>query len=278
MRERQSHQCISVLAAVITAVLLLLLGVRATVAAGAPVGADTQHTALGVGDWVSIQIAGQPDATSYVSADGTIAVPLVGAVPVAGIAPPQAASRVAKALKDGGYFVDPHVTVQVTTPQTQFVSVVGEVQTQGRYAVNARTTIVDLMAQAGGLKDTAADVGFILRKDDTGHTTRVPVNLNALTDSDGTPTNLQGGDSLLVPRAEHFSVEGEVSTPGRYRIEPGMTIMQAIARAGGITERGSERRIQLKRADKPGQYRTFHPKPGELVQADDIIRVKESIF
>jgi len=81
-----------------------------------------------------------------------------------------------------------------------------------------------------------------------------------------------------VPRAEHFSIEGEVASPGRYRIEPGMTVMQAIARAGGITERGSERRIQLKRVGKPGQYQTVHAKPGDPVQPDDIIRVKESIF
>lgn len=278
MRQGQTHLNIaSVFAAVMTVVMLLLA--RPTVGAAAE-GDPDRPSLLGVGDWVNIQIAGQPDATSYVSTDGTINVPLVGAIPVAGIAAPQAAARVAKALKDGGFFVDPRVSVRVTQPQNQFVSVVGEVQTQGRYAVNSHTTIVDLLAQAGGLKDTAADEGFLLRKDDSGRTTRIPVNLNILTDSGGAPANLLGGDSLLVPRAEHFSIEGEVATPGRYRVEAGMTVTQAIARAGGITERGSERRIQLKRADKdkPGQYKTVSAKPGDLVQPGDIIRVKESIF
>jgi polysaccharide export outer membrane protein len=128
------------------------------------------------------------------------------------------------------------------------------------------------------MKETASDIGYVLRKDDTGHVSRQPVNLNILTDANDEPLTLLGGDSLVVPRAEHFSIEGEVATAGRYRIEPGMTVMEAIARAGGVTERGSERRIQLKREEKPGQYRTIHAKPGDLVKANDIIRVKESLF
>ena len=278
MRLTQINFSPSPFAALLAVVMLLLLRVTAVAAAEAAPAGQEHPGLLGVGDWVSIQITGQPDATGYVGTDGNITVPLVGAVPVAGIAAPVAAARVAKALKDGGFFVDPHVTVQVTQPQTQSVSVVGEVETQGRYSVTPRTTVVDLLAQAGGLKETAGDVGYVLRKDETGRTTRIPVNLNVLADSEGSTTPLLGGDSLLVPRAEHFSIEGEVATPGRYRIEAGMTVMQAIARAGGITERGSERRITLKRADKPGHYKTLSAKPGDPVQPDDIIRVKESIF
>lgn len=281
MRVSKAHDQTSLFATVVAVAWLLALSVALCSAAEAPPNTDQQKTSLlGVGDWVSIQVAGQPEATSYVGNDGTIAVPLVGNIPVAGISPTQAASRVAKALKDGGYFVDPQVTVQVTQPQSQFVSVVGEVQIQGRYPITPRTTIVDLLAQAGGMKETASSTGYVLRRDDAGHVTRYPVNLNVLTDTGDSQSTwtLLGGDSLLVPRAEHFSVEGEVATPGRYRIEPGMTVMQAIARAGGITERGSEHRIELKRADKPGQYKTIHAKPGDLVQADDIIRVKESLF
>jgi len=140
--------------------------------------------------------------------------------------------------------------------------------------------LVDLLAQAGGVKENAADIGYVLHTDEAGQSSRHPVNLNVVKDNQDAPTTwaLLGGDSLFVPRAEQFSVEGEVTAPGRYRMEPGMTVIQAIARAGGITERGSERRIQLKRAEKPGQYQTTHAKPGDLVKAGDIIRVKESIF
>jgi polysaccharide biosynthesis/export protein len=280
VREGITHYKTSTFTTVLTVALLLALSAVVCSAANAQGANQQQTTPLGVGDWVSIQISGQPNATTAsVGADGTINVPLVGNVPVAGIPPAQAASRIAKALKDGGYFVDPQVVVLATQPQSQVVSVVGEVHAQGRYPITARTTIIDLLAQAGGMKDTAADLGYVIRTDETGRVSRIPVNLNVLADArDAVPTPLMGGDSLLVPPAEQFSISGEVALPGRYRIEPGMTLTQAIARAGGVTARGSERRIQLKRSDKPGHYQTLHPKPGELVKADDIISVKESLF
>ncbi len=244
--------------------------------------ANPQHMSqLGPGDSVTIQVYGEPNATNvYVADDGTISVPLVGAIPVAGTTPIEAADRVAKALKDGGFFVDPHVTIVVAQSSSQLVSVLGEVGSSGRYPITPRTTIVDLLAQAGGLKESASDVGYVLRNDGNGHLIRYPVDLSRLGDNKDvidTPA-LLGGDSLVVPRAEHFYVVGEVTAPGTYAIEPGMTVMQAIARAGGINERGSERRIQLKRRDKNGQYQVLHPKLGDPIQADDMIRVKESIF
>jgi polysaccharide export outer membrane protein len=109
---------------------------------------------------------------------------------------------------------------------------------------------------------------------------RYPVKLNGLADiKDALPTStLLGGDTLVVPTAEHCYVTGEVTTPGTYNIEPGMTVIQVIARAGGVNERGSERRIQVKRLGKSGEYKVIDVKPGDSVQAGDIIRVKESIF
>jgi polysaccharide export outer membrane protein len=247
----------------------------------APTTGDQHMSQLGPGDSVSIQVFGQGEPTNvYVGDDGTISVPLAGNIPVAGTSPVEAAARVAKALKDGGYFVDPHVTIIVTQQSSQLVSVIGEVGKVGRYPITPRTTIVDLLAQAGGVTETASDVGFVLRTDDNGHVNRYTVKLNGLTDlKDTLPTpTLLGGDSLVVPRAEHYFVLGEVVSPGKFPIEPGMTVIQAIARAGGINERGSERRIQVKRLEKDGQYRVVHVKPGDPIQADDIIRVKESIF
>lgn len=273
---------IQFLATIFAVALFSVLRVAASHAADPQPAPDVRHMSqLGPGDSVSIQVFGQPDATNvYVGDDGTISVPLAGNIQVAGASPVEAAARVTKALKDGGYFIDPHVTIIVTQPRSQLVSVLGEVQSSGRYPISPRTTIVDLLAQAGGVKETASDVGYVLRSDDNGHISRYPVKLNGLTDiKDVLPTQtLLGGDSLVVPRAERYYVYGEVTTPGTYRIEPGMTVIQGIARAGGINERGSERRIQVKRLGKKGQYEVVNVKPGEPIQTDDIIRVKESIF
>jgi polysaccharide biosynthesis/export protein len=256
-------------------------GIGASMAAEPSSSEQRTLGTLGPGDSVSIQIVGQPETTTvYVGDDGTINVPLVGAVQVAGTSPVEAESKVAQALKAGGLFVNPQVIVTVTQSRSEVVSVLGEVQSSGRYPVSPRTTVVDLLAQAGGVKDGASEIVYVLRRDASGALIRYSVDLTGLSNVENPlPSQiLQGGDSLVVPPAEHFYVEGEVTTPGTYRLEPGMTVIQAIARAGGITPRGSERRVQIKRARKSGDYQTVHPKSSDPVQPGDIIRVKESIF
>jgi polysaccharide biosynthesis/export protein len=271
---------IQALARVFAVGLLLTLSTLGR-SADLPTTGDPRHVnLLSAGDSVTVQVQGQPDATNvYVGDDGTISVPLAGNVQIAGLSQAEAAARVATALKDGGYFVDPQVTI-VTQPRSQLVTVLGEVHTVGRFPVNPSTSILDLLAQAGGVKETAAEVGYVLRRDDSGHMNRYPIKLNGLTEiKDDLPTpTLLGGDTLVVPVAENFYVTGEVTTPGKFYIEPGMTVMQGIVRAGGITARGSEHRIELRRLRKDGQYEVIHAKSGDLIQANDVIHVKESIF
>jgi polysaccharide biosynthesis/export protein len=119
-----------------------------------------------------------------------------------------------------------------------------------------------------------------LRPDASGKVQRYPINLKGLDDvSKSIPSQgLRGGDSLFVPRAEQFYIYGEVTTPNKYRVEPGMTVIEAIARAGGVTPRGSERRVDIKRRKPDGSYETFKAKLNTPLQPDDVVHVKESIF
>ncbi len=237
---------------------------------------------LGPGDSVSILVYGQPDmsTTVYVGDDGTVSVPLAGNIPVAGSSPAQAATRIEAALKAGKILVDPHVTVTVTQTRSQRVSVLGQVGAPGRYPIESNTTIFDLLAQAGGITANGSDIVYVIRLDKNGSETRYPVDLKGLTNGGGAihSVSLQGGDSVFVPKAEQYSIYGEVATPGRYRVDPGMTVIEAIARAGGITLRGSQRRIEIKRKQGDGNYSTVKAKLGDLVQPDDVVQVKESIF
>src|ERR1700722_17344752 len=237
---------------------------------------------LGPGDSVNVQVYGQPDlsTTVYVSDDGTVSVPLAGNIQVAGLSPAQASSRIEAALKSGKILADPHVTLTVTQTRSQRVSVLGQVGAPGRYAVESNTTIFDLLAQAGGITATGSDIIYIIRLDKDGKEVRFPVDLKGLANGSGSihSVSLQGGDSVFVPKAEQFSIYGEVTTPGRYRVEPGMTVIEAIARAGGITLRGSQRRVEIKRKQANGEYSTVKVKIGDPVQPDDVVQVKESIF
>jgi polysaccharide export outer membrane protein len=73
-------------------------------------------------------------------------------------------------------------------------------------------------------------------------------------------------------------VYGEVMRGGSYRLEPGMTVMQAISVAGGITPRGSESRTKLRRRGSDGAWKESTAKPLDPVSADDVIYVRESLF
>ena len=231
---------------------------------------------------MTIAVYGQPDmgGTVYVSDDGTIPVALAGAVQIGGTSPAQAAARIEKALRDGKYLIDPHVTLTVTQSRSQRVSVIGEVGKPGRYAIESNTSIFDLLAEAGGVTELAGDTVDVLRPGADGSVKRVQVSLKRLADGSqaSVTPSLKGGDSVLVPRAPQFYIYGEVATPGKYKIEVGMTVVQAIARAGGVTQRGSARRVDVKRTKADGSYETTKAKLSDLVQAEDVIRVKESIF
>ncbi len=237
---------------------------------------------LGPGDVVAIQVYGQPDmsGTLYVSDDGTVPVALVGPVAVGGLSPADAASRIEAALRDAKILNEPHVTLTVTTSRSQRVSVLGEVAKPGRYPVESNATVLDVLAEAGGVTEAGGDTVYVLRPGADGQVARMPVNLKNF--SDGATTTqaplLRGGDSVFVPHAPQFYIYGEVTAPGKFKLETGMTVIEAIARAGGITVRGSQRRIDIKRRRADGTYETSGARLSDLVRPDDVIRVKESIF
>jgi polysaccharide export outer membrane protein len=119
-----------------------------------------------------------------------------------------------------------------------------------------------------------------LHPDKEGNITRNRISLKALseaTTANSAPT-LAGGDSVLVPTAPQMYIYGEVMAPGKFKVEPGMTVIQAIARAGGISPRGSQNRVVIKRRKADGTYDTTKATLSDLVQPEDVIRVKESIF
>jgi polysaccharide biosynthesis/export protein len=251
--------------------------------AGEPVPQDVPPILqLGPGDAIAVHVYGQPDmdATQYVADDGSIRVALAGAVTVGGLSPTQAAERVETALEKGKYLIDPHVTITVVTSRSQRISVLGQVRSPGRYAIESNTSVFDVLALAGGATEEGGKTVYVLRPGANGTITRFPVDLDALAGAAGSsaaPT-LKAGDSLYVPSAEHFYIYGEVAQPNMYRLEPGMTVVQAIARAGGVTPRGSDKRVEIRRRDANGATVMTRVNPADPVNADDVIRVKERLF
>jgi len=90
--------------------------------------------------------------------------------------------------------------------------------------------------------------------------------------------DIQNGDTIFVPRAPVFYIYGEVQRGGAYKLEQGMTVMQAISVGGGLTLRGSDRRLEVRRRADSGQTQQAGIKLTDVVQPNDVIYVKESFF
>jgi polysaccharide biosynthesis/export protein len=248
----------------------------------APGQATTPSMQIGPGDLVTVQVYGQQDltTTNAVSDDGNLSMPLIGKVHIGGLSLDQAAREVESALKKGGILVNPYVTVTVPPGRSQQVPVTGFVKNPSRYPIDANTTVLDLLALAGGTTADAGDIVYVVRPDANGAFVRIPVNLKALSDGTATeaPIRIKSGDQLLVPKAFEFQIYGEVKNPSTFRLESGMRVFEAIAKSGGITDRGSSGRVEIKRKQPDGTFKTIRARTDEIIQPGDVIRVRESLF
>jgi len=237
-------------------------------ALAAPAMAQTEK--LGTGDAVRVTVFQQPDLTTEarITDRGTINLPLVGEVKVGGMSAAQAGGSIAESFKKGGYLKNPQVSVALTTLRSRQVSVLGLIARPGRYALDDTSSqLSDVIAAAGGISPSGSETVTVLRD---GQEQKV----NVL----DKPFQLKGGDTVNVDRAAVFYIYGEVARAGAYRVETNMSVMQAIAAGGGITPRGSDRRLKLRRADDKGKLVETDTRVQDRVRADDVIIVKESLF
>ena len=245
-----------------------------------PMLPNAETVTLAPGDSITISVFGRPELTStvYVSDGGMIDVPLAGSIPVVGLSPSSAADRVATAYREGEYLIDPQVNIVLAGLRSQQISILGEVQRPGRFPIDTRTTILDALAQAGGLTAQGEDRAYILRRREQG-VDRFEVDLRDLFErGSGQIVDLRAGDTIVVPKAPLFFIYGEIARPGAFAIRRDMTLIEAIAVAGGVTARGSTRRVEIKRKDKDGKARVIDADIEDPVRAEDVINVRERIF
>jgi polysaccharide export outer membrane protein len=233
-------------------------------------GAWAQAEKLGVGDAVRITVFGQPDLATEarVNERGTIAMPLAGEVKVAGLSPTEAGTQIAGELKKKQYLKNPQVQVAITALRSRQVSVLGQIARPGRYVLDDTSSqLADVIAAAGGGTAGGGEVVTVMRD---GKEQRIDVL--------GKPYQLKAGDVVKVERGPVFYVYGEVTRSGTYALTPNMTVMQAIASGGGITPRGSDRRVKLRRAGADGKVVETDARLNDAVKSDDVIFVKEALF
>ncbi|PWF40460.1 polysaccharide export protein EpsE [Massilia glaciei] len=247
----------------------------------APAPAAAAEVLLGPGDVLKLSVYGNPDLAleTRVSEAGTITFPLLGQVSIGGMPVVAAEKRIALLLQKGGYVRRPQVNIIVSQLQSQQVGVLGQVNRPGRYPIESRRSLMDLLAMAGGIGPEGGDSVSVLRTRD-GTTTRENIDVVQMMRSGELARDLEvaGGDVIYVERAPRFYIYGEVQRPGAFRLERGMTVLQALSVGGGLTPRGTERGIRIKRQGADGRQHIIKAGHNQLLQTDDIIYVRESLF
>lgn len=233
---------------------------------------------VGSDDLLKINVFDHPELSvdARISRSGNITFPLLGEVRALGLSPRQLEELLTGRLEEGGYLHSAQVSVLVTDYQSQKISVMGQVAKPGQYALTTPSTVLDLLAQAGGpVNAVAADQAVLTRRGGE----RLTIDLDALFKGDAArnPTVL-AGDTIYVPRAPLFYIYGEVQRPGSYRLERNMTVAQAISAGGGLSPKGSEHWMKVKRHDPGGALREVPVKDRDTLHEDDVLLIKESWF
>lgn len=236
---------------------------------------------LGSGDIVQITVYDHPELQMETAVDeaGKIGFPLIGNVPVAGETAATAQKRIADALEKGGFLKKPQVNLVVKQYRSKQVSVLGQVNKPGKYPLERASTVSDLLAQAGGITLEGADA-LTLIQHKNGNSTRINIDTQSLFQDGRADLNhpVGDGDIIFVPRAAVFYIYGEVQKPGAFRLEKNMNVMQALSLGGGITPRGTQRGIQIRRKGPDGQAVRLKADLTDAVLENDVVYVKESLF
>ena len=264
------------IAALITTLALLMWGLST-----APTFAADEYL-LTPGDMLKISVFKNPDLSveARVSETGAIGYPLIGSVPVGGLTVPAAERKIAQMLKDGGFVLNAQVNILLTLAVGNQVAVIGQVARPGRYSLDGTGgRLSGMLATAGGIGPSGGDTVIVTgTRGGKPFRREVDVLKLSLNGSVADDIELAGGDTLFVNRAPQFYIYGQVQRPGEFRLEKGMTVMQALATGGGVTGKGTSRGIVVHRRDANGKVKELGINMDEDVQDDDVIYVKESVF
>lgn len=262
---------------------LVMLGQPAQAQQSAPTGAAApQEYRLGSGDVVRIAVFQNPDLTleTRITEAGLVSYPLLGSVRLGGLTVTAAEKLVADGLRSGNFVRDPQVTLVVLQVRGNQASVLGQVNRPGRYPLEvADMRLTDLIAMAGGTAGSGTDV-VVLTGTRNGQPYRVEVDLPTLFAAGGAANNplVLNGDTIWIDRQPLVYIYGEVQRPGPMRLERGMTLMQALATGGGLTQRGTDKGIRVHRKGADGSIQVLEAKMDDRMREGDVVFVRESLF
>lgn len=277
-------------------VLLLAL---AALPALAQASARNPSYRIGPKDLVAVQVFEVPELNveRRVTEDGKINLPLIGDVAASGLTENELAARL-KNLLESKYVQRASTSVEVREFRSKPIAVIGAVRQPGNLAFSGRWTLLEAITAAGGLAENHGNVIYVLRRADDGLSDQVAIDANDLMVHADPKANLPiyANDLINVPATVEVTVYclGEVGKPGAivFKSTDRITLLAAIARAGGLTDRASKR-LSIRRAGKRGASQPAAQPAEQTVDykrilagrdADvelhegDVVVVKESFF
>ncbi len=249
---------------------------------------------IGPMDLLEITVFELPELnqTVRVSEDGSITIPLLGRVMIGGSTKDEIEKKISNLL-DEKYIKNAKVSIFIKEYQSKLVSIIGAVKNPGPYEIIGRQTLLQMISKAGGFTERAADELFILREGDNGLTASISIDLKELLLNGNQKQNipLQANDiiNVTVDKTIQIFVFGMVKSPGEltFKISQKVTLLQAIAKAGGTTEGAKKGAIMIKRIDEDGEEIKIKVnlreiikdrKPDITLRDGDVIIVPESIW
>ena len=210
---------------------------------------------LGVGDLLELSVfqVESLNKTFRVNGRGEVMLPLLGVIDLGGKSVEEAEQIIRDRLSEE-YLQSPQVSLFVKEYRSQQITVMGAVTRPDIYNVTRSRSIVEMLSMAGGIAKNAADtIRVNTYQYDPEAGKRIPSNLvidlnNLLSHQEvATSLRLSGGDSVYVPEAGVFYVEGAIENPGAYNMSGEVGVLQAISMAGGVPWAGNEGKIRVLR-------------------------------
>jgi polysaccharide biosynthesis/export protein len=237
---------------------------------------------IGSGDVLRISVYQNPDLTleTRITEAGVVSYPLLGNVRLGGLTVTAAEKLIADGLRSGNFVKQPQVTLVVLQVRGNQASVLGQVNRPGRYPIEvADMRMTDLLAIAGGTAATGADF-VVVTGTRNGQPMRVEVDLPSVFAAGGRDKDMLilNGDTIWVDRQPVVYIYGEVQRPGAMRLERGMTVMQALATGGGLTQRGTQKGLRVHRKAADGKVEVIEPVLDDKLQDGDVVFLRESLF
>lgn len=248
---------------------------------------------LGPRDLVEIKVFELPELnlTLRVADDGTVTLPLVGPLRAEGATEMELAERI-RVLLEAQYVQKASVTVQVKEYRSRTIAVLGAVRQPGTLAFSGRWRLLDVIAAVGGLSENHGGEIKIVRRAANGLQDQVIIPVEEAITRANPDYNIPiFADDIITVLATHEIVVyclGEVARPGAisFRSNEPITVLAAIAKAGGLTENASKK-ILVRRArsdDGPKEMivdyrRIISGKEADMeLKNGDFVIVKEALF